>query len=661
MQLQTFARYPHAPTIVSRSTGPELKEKGFLVAEHPTRKLAVILHADVVGSTRLVQQNETLAHARIQDAFRRFSSTIEAYNGVTHELRGDALVAEFARASDAVAAGLAFQIENTESNARLEDDLQPRLRIGISLGEVVIADNTVTGAGVVLAQRVEQLAEPGGVCITGAVHEAAPQYLPLHYSDLGKQEVKGFGEPVQVYSASVKAGEQVPLPEPAASGEAHFRKPKRLWTASAIALLILVAGALAWWQPWKPEFEPSSMERMAFPVPNKPSIAVLPFTNMSDDPEQEYFADGITDDLTTDLSLISGLMVIARNSSFTYKGRAVNVQEVGRELGVRYVLEGSVRRFGDRVRINAQLIDTQSGMHVWANRYDRDITDVLVLQDEVTRTIVDALAVQLTPVEERILSRTRTVNADAYDLLLRGNEHRHRFTAEENAISRELYQQAIELDPDYARAYANLGLAYSNDVEFAWTDDIEGSIQKGLESSEIALALDDSIPQIHFTRANLYLILRRHKAAVAASRRSIEVDPNFADGYGILAHILIYAGEHESALHAVREAKRLNPHVSFIYLWVEARALFFMGRNEEALELVREAVERNSNFSSGRLLLAAILGQLGREEDANWEAEEILALKPDFSITSERQQVLYKRPQDLDRYLEGLRKAGLPE
>ena len=289
MQLQTFARYPHAPTIVSRSTGPELKEKGFLVAEHPTRKLAVILHADVVGSTRLVQQNETLAHARIQDAFHRFSLTIDAYSGVTHELRGDALVAEFARASDAVAAGLAFQMENTESNARLEDDLQPRLRIGISLGEVVIADNTVTGAGVVLAQRVEQLAEPGGVCITGAIHEAVPQYLPLDYSDLGKREAKGFEEPVQVYRASMKAGKQVPSPEPAVSGEAHARKPKRLWTASAIALFILVGGALAWWQPWKPEFEPASMERMAFPLPDKPSIAVLPFTNMSGDPRAGVF------------------------------------------------------------------------------------------------------------------------------------------------------------------------------------------------------------------------------------------------------------------------------------------------------------------------------------------------------------------------------------
>jgi TolB-like protein/class 3 adenylate cyclase len=633
------------------------------VEERQPRKLAVILHADVVGSTALVQRDESLAHERIRDAFHRFAGTIESYNGHPLELRGDALVAEFNRTSDAVEASLAFQAENTEFNSTLEDDIRPTLRIGISLGEVVVADNTITGEGIVLAQRLEQLASPGGVCIQGAVYEAVPGRLPFEYESLGEQELKGFTGPVRAYAVSLKPGETIPTPElPAVPAEVQLERPKRRRiVGGAIVLLVIVGGGLAWWQPRIEREEPASVERMAFPRSDKPSIAVLPFTNMSDDPKQEYFADGITDDLTTDLSRISGLMVIARNSSFTYKGRAVNVQQVGRELGVRYVLEGSVRRVRERVRINAQLIDTQSGMHLWADRYDRDLTDVLALQDEVTRMIVDALAVQLTPVEERVLSRTRTVNADAYDLLLRGNEHRHRFTAEESAISREFYQQAIELDPDYARAYSNLALAYANDVEFAWTDDIEGSIQKGLESSEIALALDDSIPQIHFTRASLYLILRRHKAAVAASRRSIEIDPNFADGYGILAHILIYAGEHESALHAIHEAKRLNPHVSYIYLWVEAHALFFMERNEEALELVREAVERNSNFSSGRLLLAAVLGQLGREEDANWEAEEVLALRPDFSIASEKQQVLYKRPQDLDRYLEGLRKAGLPE
>ncbi len=362
------------------------------MAEHPTRKLAVILHADVVGSTRLVQQNETLAHARIQDAFRRFSSTIDAYNGVTHELRGDALVAEFARASDAVAAALAFQIENTESNARLEDDLQPQLRIGISLGEVVIADNTVTGAGVVLAQRVEQLAEPGGVCITGAIHEAAPQHLPLDYSDLGKREVKGFEEPVQVYRASVKAGKQVPPPEPAVSVGAHSRKPKRLWTASAIALLIVVGGALAWWQPWVLREEPASVERMAFPLPDKPSIAVLAFDNLSGDPDQDYLSDGISEGIIRELSRFPQLFVIARNSSFTYKGRPVKIQTVSEELGVRYVVEGSLQSTGDQIRVTAQLIDATTGNHLWSNRFDRQRQDFFTVQDEITQTIVSTLA-----------------------------------------------------------------------------------------------------------------------------------------------------------------------------------------------------------------------------------------------------------------------------
>ena len=428
--------------------------------ERQPRKLAVILHADVVGSTTLVQQNESLAHARIQDAFRRFSSTIDAYNGATHELRGDALVAEFARASDAVAAGLAFQIENTESNARLEDDLQPRLRIGISLGEVVIADSTVTGAGVVLAQRVEQLAEPGGVCITGAIHEAVPQYLPLDYSDLGKREAKGFDEPVYVYSASVKAGKQVPSPEPAVSVGAQSRKPKRPWTAGAIALLVLVVGGLAWWQPWVPREEPASIERMAFSLPDKPSIAVLPFTNMSGDAEQEYFVDGMTEDLITDLSKLSGLFVIARNSTFTYKGKSVKVRQVAEELGVRYVLEGSVRRAGDRVRINAQLIDATSGGHLWAERYDGSPSDVFALQDQVTHAIVTALSIQLTGKEKVNQQLADTSVPAAYDAFLKGWGYYQRQTPEDFGRARGYFEQALELDANYGRAAAALSAIY---------------------------------------------------------------------------------------------------------------------------------------------------------------------------------------------------------
>jgi len=323
------------------------------------RKLAVILHADVVGSTGLVQQHEGLAHQRTAAAFSRFSETIASYGGVTQEVRGDALVAEFERASDAVCAAFFFQAANTEHNKTLTDDIRPEVRVGVSLGEVIIADSTVTGVGVVLAQRVEQLAEPGGVCITGAIHEALPGSMPFHQKSLGEQEVKGFEETVHVYAIRLRDGSELPVPSELPGAK---RRSTTKWLGVAATTVVIVGGGLlVWFQPWAPEFEPASVEQMAFPLPDKPSIAVLPFTNMSNDADQEYFADGMTEDLITDLSNISGLFVIARNSSFSYKGQQVIVKKVAEDLGVRFVLEGSVRRVGDEVRINAQLIDATTG------------------------------------------------------------------------------------------------------------------------------------------------------------------------------------------------------------------------------------------------------------------------------------------------------------
>ena len=288
------------------TSAPRKPEKEYVLAEQPTRKLAVLLHADVVGSTALVQLNETLAHQRIQDTFRRFSESIARYNGTAHEIRGDALVAEFARASDAVSASLAFQVENAAYSNELPDEVRPVVRIGIAMGEVVVADHTVTGEGIVLAQRLEQLAEAGGVCAQGAVCETVPRRLPFDYQDLGERDLKGFQAPVRAYSVMLKTGEGLPAPDYAGPRES-------------------------------PSPEPSK----------KPSIAVLPFTNMSGDPEQEYFSDGITEDIINALSHFRSFPVIARNSTFTYKGQAIRVQQVAAELGARYVLEGSIRKAGE--------------------------------------------------------------------------------------------------------------------------------------------------------------------------------------------------------------------------------------------------------------------------------------------------------------------------
>ena len=349
--------------------------------EHLSRKLAVLLHADVVGSTSLVQKNEILAHERIQETFRRFSESIRNHGGVALEIRGDALVAEFARTSDAVSASLAFQIDNTAHNEQLTDDIRPELRIGIAMGEVVVANNTVTGEGIVLAQRLEQLARPGGTCIQAAAYETLPKRLPFEYDNLGEQPVKGFDEPVRVYTVRLKAGAVVPEPE--ASGQ---------------------------------------LDTPALELPDKPSIAVLPFTNMSDDPEQEFFSDGITEDIITALSRISAMLVIARNSTFIYKGKAVDVKQVGREQGVRYVLEGGVRKAGNRVRITAQLIDASTGQHRWADRYDRDLEDIFAVQDEITQKIVTELDVHLHSGEQVRLWSSGTGNLEAWECVRLGSD-----------------------------------------------------------------------------------------------------------------------------------------------------------------------------------------------------------------------------------------------
>ena len=321
--------------------------------------LAVILHADVEGSTELIHQDKQLAHERIRDSFQRFSNTIEKYHGQVLELRGDALLASFERSSDAVAAALAFQADHTYQNSRLQDDIRPVIRVGISMGEVVIADNTVTGTGVVQAQRVEQLAGPGGICITAVIHDSLSKRMPFEFVSLGEKELKGFDHAVHVYRVELASGESVPAPIEAGNQNAPPEN-RRLIAAFVAVILVVVGGTAFWFKSQEPKVDAASIERMAFPLPDKPSIAVLPFTNMSGVAEQEYFADGITENLITDLSKISGIFVIALNSSFSYKGQQVKVRQVAEDLGVRYVMEGSVQRAGDQVRINVQLIDAQA-------------------------------------------------------------------------------------------------------------------------------------------------------------------------------------------------------------------------------------------------------------------------------------------------------------
>ncbi len=629
------------------------------VAHSVSGTLAVILHADVADSTTLVQVDERQAHGRIREAFQRFDGLIADYHGKVIELRGDALLARFSRASDAVLAALAFQRDEASVRDRQSGGIQPAVRVGIALGEVIFADNTVTGGGVVLAQRMEQLAEPGGVCITPAIREALPARLPLVQENIGEQHIKGFQEPISVYR--VRLAEGMDMPEPDAK-----RRPTsarwRLVALGAALSIVIIAAAMGYRYLGEsreiiaPTAVPAGVE-----VGDRPSVAVLPFDNLSDDPDQEYFADGITEDLTTDLSKISGLFVVARNSAFAFKGQSIDLKQVAQELGVRYVLEGSIRRVGDRVRINAQLIDGESGGHLWADRFDGGMADIFALQDDVNRRIVDALKVELTDADRAQFDVVETMVPEAYELLLRGVEKYNQFNADSISEARELFLRAAELDPQYARAYANIALTYATQVNFLWTDDRDGYIEQGLEYAAKASALDDSIPQIYLTRSILYLSQRQYDAALEAAQRTVEVHPNYADGHATLAFISSYMGLYDRALDALDRAGQINPQSTGIYLSMEGRLYFLKGEYETALTKLEESVERNPAMDVSHLSMAATLVELGRLGDAEWSVEEALALSPDITLARIREESLYRSESDTEKVIGALRKAGVPE
>jgi adenylate cyclase len=575
-------------------------------------KLAVILHADIAGSTALVQQDNQLAHERIQDTFQRFSDTIENYQGHVIELRGDALLAEFERASDAVSAALSFQIDHTYHISRLKDDLRPTVRVGITMGEVIVADNTVTGTGVVQAQRVEQLADSGGVCITAAIHDALSKRMPFDLENLGEQELKGFDDSVRVYRVELSAGESVPLVQQARKNTTPSSRPRLIVVAFVMALV--VAGSAAYWfKTQEPKVEAASIERMAFPLPDKPSIAVLPFNNMSGVAEQEYFADGITENLITDLSKLSGLFVIARNSSFSYKGQQVTIRQVAEDLGVRYVMEGSVQRAGDQVRINVQLIDATSGGHLWAERYDGSLQNIFALQDQVTRKIVSALKVSLTGDEATQQTQHSTDNAEAHDAFLQGWAHYKLGAIADLARSVPFLEEAVHLDPGYADAHAVLATVYWDALERRWfyrlgIPSFEAEDRANHHQQE---ALKKPNLLVHTQLSRIYLSQGLTDEALREAEKAVALDPNGASAYAALANTLILTDQPQEGLDAIRKAIRLDPYHPPQYLTMLGAAQFGLEQFETAATSFERAIKRNPNSETSLIYLASSYGHLG--------------------------------------------------
>jgi adenylate cyclase len=614
------------------------------------RKLAAILSADVEGYSRLMGEDE-VATVRTITAYREaMASAVARHAGRVVDAPGDNVLAEFSSVVDAVQCAVEIQGELRPRNAALPVSRQMRFRIGINLGDVIVEGERLYGDGVNIAARLEGLAEGGGICLSGAAYDQVEGKLPLGYDFLGEHAVKNIARPVRVYRLRLEPGSA-----PVASLGRRGGQRRRV-AAVVVAVAVLVVVGAAGLFGWRWLGAPASSPGLA--LPDRPSVAVLPFANLSRDPAQEYFSDGVTEDLITGLSKVSGLFVIARNSVFTYKGRAVNVGEVGRDLGVRYVLEGSIQRAGDRVRITAQLVDAGTGYHVWAERYDREVRDIFAVQDDVTQRIVGALAVKLTEGERGRMGRVPTGNPEAYDVVLQGWGVFKRTTRETNAEARRLFVKALDLDPQYARAYVGLGWAHLQSWQLLWSTDPE-SLERARELAQRAIALDDTLADAHRLLAQISLWKKEHDSAIAQAERALALAPNHADGYETLAEMLGWAGRAEESLRFIGRAMRLNPRYPFYYLWTLGHASFLAGRTQDAMDAFRKIVEENPNFLPAHAYLAVLYTEMGRQEEARAAWEVTSRLSPGASLAIIRERLPYRRPADLDRFLTALHQAGL--
>jgi len=584
------------------------------------------------------------------------TSLIKDQRGRVVDAKGDNVLAEFSSVVDAVRCAVQIQKDLTERNSELPEHRMMEFRIGINLGDVIEEQGTIYGDGVNVAARLEGLAEAGGICISGTAFDQVKNRVSVGYEYQGKQSVKNIPDPVRVYKVLLEPGAAGKV-----IGEEEPRPRKKRWAAiAAVAVLAVVAGGLLWNLYLRPEVEPASVEKMALPLPEKPSIAVLPFANMSGDPEQEYFSDGISEEIITALSKTPKLFVIARNSTFSYKGKPVKVQQVAEELGVQYVLEGSVRKSEDRVRIAAQLIDALTGRHLWAERYDRDLKDIFALQDEITIKIISALQVKLTDGEIARTSAKGTQNLEAYLKLLQAYEFLYTVTKEGFAQARRLCEEAIELDQEYAAAYGLLGATHFMDSTMGWSKSREESLNRAFEIIKKAKALDDSDSLSHSLLGVLYVMTTEFDKGIEECERAVALAPNSGKAHIWMGLVLHIVGRHEEAIRYAEHALRLDPIPPGWYFRILGQAYSWVGRYEEAIAAFKKSLQRAPNDRLTHLHLTTAYSWAGCLEEARTQVAEVLRITPKYSV-EQAKTILYKNKTDRERYLDALRKAGLPE
>ena len=578
-----------------------------------TRKLRAILSADVKGYSLLMADDEAFTIQTLKEYRSIMSAKIKEYTGRVVDASGDNLLAEFSSAVDAVECSVEIQKVLKKKNEDLSGDKKLEFRIGVNIGDVVQDGDRIYGSGVNIAARIEGIADPGGVCISRNAYDHVNDKLELEYEYLGEYEVKNIKEPVRVYKVLLES------------------------------------------------LSPQSFVEEPLELPDKPSIAVLPFDNMSGNADQEYFSDGLTEQIINGLCKVSHLFVIARNSSFAFKGKAISIKQIAHELGVRYILEGSVQRAGDRVRITAQLIDATTNYHVWSENYDRDLTDIFVLQDEIALNLMYAMQIKLTSGEQARLWEGDMKNIQAFDKQMRGFECFYRLNEKDNNQARHFFNEAINIDKTSAMPYVMQGCTHIVDFWYGWKKSPLQSLEEAEKNVAKALALNDSLDMAHLLLGWIYLAKRKHEEAIIECERAVELNPNGADAHAHLALMHIHSDETELAIKLLKRAFRLNPIPPTIYYDFLAMAHMNNGKYEKAIELSKKGLRDNPDQIGIHFTLTACYSALNRIEEAHNRVDEILRIDPNFSLKYYSKTLPYKNQETLDKYIEALRKAGLPE
>ncbi len=624
-------------------------------ADH--RKLAAILCADVKGYSKLMGEDESYTVGALKECRKLFAENIQNHGGRVVNAPGDSILAEFPSVVSAVQCAVEIQNQLNDRNAELPDNRKMVFRIGINLGDVIQSEDAIYGDGVNIAARIEALAEPGGVSISRTVFNQVRNKLPFGYEYQGEHQVKNITNPVKVYkllTAPEDAGKLVGLEPKVSAG-------KWIWPTVVVAAIILaLIGYHVYQEIAGTKIEPASVEKMAYDLPEKPSIAVLPFVNMSGDPEQEYFSDGFTEHIITSLSKVPYLFVIARNSTFAYKGKAVKINQIAEELGVRYVLEGSIQRSNDSLRITVQLIDAISGHHKWAENYDRKLKEIFALQDEIAMKIMAELQVNIGYQSLGQSSPIQTKNIKAYEKFLKGFEIYFRRTEENILHARKIFEEVIALDPEYGAAYAMLGHTYLDDIWFHRTKDRAKSLQKAEQLAQKAIELTGQDDFNLRLLSSIFMLRKQYDKAIIEIQKAIELSPNSAQSYFVYGMVLRFAGRNDEAIPILKKAIRLNPVTPITYLNMLGWAYFYNEQYEEAIPLWNKTIELNPDYLFAYVGLTGAYQMSGDEIKAREAAAEVLRIKPTYSMEMVK-QLTFKNDELRKRIFEAYRKAGIPE